>query len=135
MASIFIDVYYYSLYNVCGIEIWTQIIGSPIHHIFAASIHRVFLIIFTSYISVSISNNIVFSISVKNINHMLINKLIIVVSGKLWLLCFHIMVKIKISHNYLWLNGFWWYNNNTSLRQCLPIDHGSSSLAIHYNIQ
>ena len=60
---------------------------------------------FTLCSEFSTSDNIMFTIAIKNIIHVFINELIIIVFEKYQFLCLQIMAIIKCPHNYLRLNG------------------------------
>ena len=70
---------------------------------------------YSSCIEVSISNGILFVVSINNIRNLFINGFIIVVLRKYYLLHFHSIVTIKIIHHYLILNEFLEYLSNKDL--------------------
>ena len=61
---------------------------------------------YPSCIEVTTSNDIVFLIVIKNINHLYINEFILFVFRKYQILHFHIILRIKCIHHYLRFNGF-----------------------------
>ena len=90
---------------------------------------------YSSYIEVSNSNDIAFSIVINNLIHMSINEFILAVLIKYQFFHFLRTARIKCIDRFLRLDRFWDYLGNKSLSWCISIDISISSTAIKYNIQ